>query len=120
MKWLVGILWFQTALNTLGAVLLFLGAQDLADHGEEGAGPLVGIGVGALVVAALLAVSAIAAMHGRSWGWVLTLVLEIVAIVGGLAEIADQASEGIIAIGLAGALISLLWAPETRQWYGRR
>lgn len=119
-KWLIGLLWFQTAVNALGTVMVFIEAQDLADHNEEGAGSLVGAGVVSLVVVVLLAVSAIAAMHRRSWGWVLTLVIEIITAVGGLAVIGEGNGAGVGGTAIAVGLISLLCAPQTRQWYGRR
>lgn len=118
-KWLVAVLWIQTALNALFTLLLFWGAQDLSSHGEGGAGTLAGLGVLSLVVVVLLLASAVAAMDGKRWGWMLALVMEIIAIVSGIIGVATGNPASVAGIGIAGGVISLLVRPQTKEWFGR-
>lgn len=118
-KWLIAVLWFQTAGNAFGTVVVFLEAQIRADHGQEGAGVLRGIGVLSLLAVVFLAMCAIVAVRGISWGWWLTLVLEIVAIVNGLIVLVSGNVGAFLGIALAVGVISLLNARQTKDWYGR-
>lgn len=121
------------------AAFLFLGALAAIGLGTM-AGGLVGssggtdaAGVGAvlagfgfiagiifLLVGLLYLAIAYGVWKGRSWAWMLGLVVSIIAIVFGVLGLSSGVNVGsIISLALPIIVVYFLWQPEVKRWLGR-
>jgi hypothetical protein len=121
------------------AVFLFLGALALIGIGGL-AGGLIGSsgepnapGIGAvvagfgfifgvilLVIGLLYAAISYGVWKGRSWSWMLGLVVSIIAIVFGVLGLSGGISvSSIISLALPIAVVYFLMQPEVKRWLGR-
>lgn len=93
LKLAVAGLALQALVYLAGGVSLYLDARSKSEHGQEGAGSLVGAGTLVVLLALLLAASGAMALRRVSWTRLLTVAVEGLLFLGGL-------------IGVVGALIA--------------
>jgi hypothetical protein len=113
-------LWFQTVVSALAVLLLFMDAQDRADHGQDGAGALREAGVICLLLVALLAGCAVMAVRGTPWVWWAAIALQVISVAGGLIILVSGGLAAIVGIAIEVGIGWLLWARESQEWFGRR
>lgn len=118
-KWVIAGLWFQTVTNALGILLVLWVAQNLADHGQDGAGLLRVVALITVPLVVLLAVCAIMAVRGAPWAWSLTMVTEAILLTSGIFILLAKNPGGILGIAIPIVIMRWLSAPESREWYGR-
>jgi len=128
-----------TVIESILAVFLFLGALALIGLGGV-AGGLVGssndpnaAGIGAVLAGAgfvfglillllglLYVAIAYGVWKGRSWSWMLGMVVSIIAIVFGVLGLSNGVNLGsIISLALPVAVVYYLWQPDVKRWLGR-
>lgn len=112
------VTWLQTALNLLGGIYVVLGAIDLADHGRDGSGYIMIIGVLVLALAITLGVSSFFAGGGFAWSRVVILVFESLAAIGTLVQFLTTLDPfAAIGFGLAVLVIGQFLSRPARQWF---
>ena len=82
----------------------------------------VGIVFGVIIILIGLLYLAIAygAWKGRSWAWMLGMIVSIIAIVFGVLGLSGGVNVGsIISLALPIIVVYFLWQPEVKRWLGR-
>lgn len=71
-------------------------------------------------LAALTISAGVGSLRGRSWGWVLTLIVLGLIGVNALLGVADGDVTDLFGVAVAGLVGWYYFTPEVRAWFGRR
>jgi hypothetical protein len=114
------ILWIQVAATGLLLALQFAELASIEQHGQE----VTGLGHFELVenpvVFVVAVIAAIFVASRRPWARSLVFVVEVLAIMNGVINLVSGVPAGVVAIGLAVTVITLVARPEVSAWINRR
>ena len=125
----------EAILGVLGALaaLVFIGVGSLAGglgglSGVEGGaavgGLLAGLGFFFGIILAIISILYFAIAYGvwqgRSWAWMLGVVVSIIALVFGVLGLSGGVSvSSLIQLALPIVVLYFLWQPDVKRWLGR-
>ena len=114
---LAGVL-FMVGMSVVGGIA---GSQsDTAGVGGIFAGVGIVFGVIIILIGLLYLAIAYGVWKGRSWAWMLGMVVSIIAIVFGVLGLSGGISVGsIISLALPIVVVYFLWQPDVKRWLGR-
>jgi hypothetical protein len=114
------ILWIQVAATGLLLVIQLAEVASIEEHGEQ----MTGIGhfevVENPIVFVLAVIAAIVVASRRPWARPLAIVVEVLAIMNGVINLVAGLPAGIVGIGLAVTVITLLARKEVSAWLDQR
>lgn len=110
------ILWIQVAATGLLLVVQFAQLSSIEEHNQE----LSGLGrfevIENPIVFVVAVIAAIFVASRRPWARPLAVVVEVLAIMNGIINVVSGLPSGIVAIGLAVTVITLLARAEVGAW----
>ncbi|MFC5744678.1 hypothetical protein [Actinomadura rugatobispora] len=121
---MVALLGLHTAVLALGTSGLFMDASSKHEHGQDGAGPLIMLGVMCVGLTAALGLSAVQVMRGVPWGRYLALVLESLFLFGALIQFtvlltAPDLIGGVVTVVTLAVIGAVIWllSGTSREWF---
>ena len=123
---ILGVLLSIVALGALflGSIAGGLGGLSNVENGAAVGGILAGVGfffgIIAVLIASLYFAIAYGVWKGRSWAWMLGMIVSIIAIVFGVLGLSGGVSVGsIVSLALPIVVVYFLWQPDVKRWLGR-
>ncbi|HKN98584.1 MAG TPA: hypothetical protein VJX10_15805 [Pseudonocardiaceae bacterium] len=100
--------------------LQFVELASIEEHGQE----LSGLGhfevIENPIVFVVAVIAAIFVTSRRPWARPLAVIVEMLAIINGVINVVSGLPTGVVAIGLAATVITLLARPEVGAWFNQR
>lgn len=122
LKWVLVFVYFQVVANLGFGILMHVSIDDVLSHGQELANPALAYFAEyvSFVAAIALLVAAIAITSGRTWGRVLLVVVEALAIVNGVLTLINGTPAAVAGLVLGALVINTLFHDTVRSWFDHK